>query len=68
MKKFWIVLRDREGESQSVTKRHENFENARNEAKRLVVKEKDKFLILEAVSVFKPKETPVEEEKLLDEE
>lgn len=56
MNVFWMVLKEN---SNYTAKRHETFDEAKAEAKKLCKKENTKFLILRAIGEFTPEINPV---------
>ena len=60
MKKFWMIIKvplnDAEFYLKSPPKKkHYSFSDAQEEIKRLVKKEQDRFVLLEAIEEYKPK-------------
>jgi hypothetical protein len=55
---FYVVTRDKD--NLNCSRRHPTFEQAEPEAIRLSEKERGSFLILKAVAIYRPAETPIE--------
>jgi hypothetical protein len=61
---FYVVTRDKD--KLNCSRRHETFEQAESEAMRLSEKERITFIILKAVAIYRPAETPIEKVILTD--
>jgi hypothetical protein len=61
---FYVVTRD--NNNLNCSKRHETFEQAESEAMQLSEKERGSFIILKAVAIYRPAETPIEKVVLTD--
>jgi len=57
MKKFWMVIREKEGAGTFI--RHDTITDATNEAERLCKKEGGTFYVLEVVGAYMPETPPI---------
>ena len=62
---FFIVTKDKDNLNGIM--RHKAFPSAENEAIRLAEKEKCSFLVLQAIAIYRPAETPIEKILLTNE-
>jgi len=57
--KFWMVIREQGKGSQSTSRRHETYEEAKKEAENLCIEERASFIVLEAMEICQTKGIPV---------
>lgn len=61
MSKFWVVIRDvskkhKRYHQNIITEMHVTQEDARNEAERLALQERDNFFVMESIAVVGPRD------------